>query len=211
MTQVLASGAGQQIADDLTLAGDGGRELVYYDLRVYGNGGGVFDVTVTLYDACPGAGGVAIPGTTFTFNGIPDDGYVYTLSVDPLDPPVTISDTVWMAATFSTNEACWVMAGQAEVGFTEDLFGYYYPWECNVWFGGDPYAGLWANLECQDGGVKSRGAAGETRVNIICAGTFPTNDVAVPLMPRQEWTRGVTTSGVVGCVAREGDIRKRDS
>ena len=185
MTQVLAAGAGQQIADDLTLAGDGGRELVYYDLRVYGNGGGVFDVTVTLYDVCPGAGGVAIPGTTFTFNGIPDDGYVYTLSVDPLDPPVTISNTVWMAATFSTSEACWVMAGQAEVGFTEDLFGYYNPWECNVWFGGDPYAGLWANLECQDGGVKSCGAAGETRVNIIRAGTFPTNDVAVPLMPRQ--------------------------
>ena len=163
MSQVIAGGAGLQIADDLTLAGAGGRALIYLDLRVYGNGGGVFDVTVTLYDACPGAGGVAIPGTTFSFNSVPDDGYVYTLSVDPLDPPVTIPDTVWMAATFSTSEACWIIAGEAEVGFTEDVIGYNDPWQCDAWFSGDPYAGLWANLECQDGGVKSHGAAGEAR------------------------------------------------
>ena len=164
MSSITTAGAGLQLADDLTLAGVGARDLVYLDLRVHGNGGGVFNVTVELYSDCPGNGGTPIPGATFTWNGAPDGG-VCELVADPVDPPVTIPDTVWMVATFSTPQAGWVIAGPAEIGFTANLFGKNNPpWVCDWWFGGNPYAGLWANLRCVAAGGKSHGEA--TRLSI---------------------------------------------
>ncbi len=160
MTSAALAGAGLQLADDLTLEGTGARDLTYLDLRVYGNGGGPFDVTVELWTACPGNGGTLIPGTTFTWNAVPDDGYVWELVADPVDPPVTIPDTVWMVATFSTPQSGWIIAEQAETGFTADLFGKNAPpWGCNYYFGGSPYAGMWANLRCVAGDSKSRSGA----------------------------------------------------
>jgi hypothetical protein len=156
MTSYAFAGPGLQIADDMTLVGTGGRELAYLDLVVYGGGGGPFDVTVRLYTDCPGDGGTPIPGT-FSWSGIPDDGYVYTLRSNPL-PTLTIPDTVWMVATFSTPESGWIIADEAEVGFTEDRYGWQDPWDCNLAIGGS-YAGLWANLECVAG--SKRATAGD--------------------------------------------------
>ncbi len=104
--------------------------------------------------------GTLIPGTTFTWLGVPDDGFVYVLSVDPLTPPVTIPDTVWMVVEFTTDDALWVLSDQAEVGFTEDTFGIdQSPWGCTFWFGGNPYAGMWANLRCVE--TAARAADGD--------------------------------------------------
>ena len=159
MTQVALAGAGLQLADDMTLEGTGARELTYLGLRVYGNGGGDFDVTVELWTDCPGDGGTLIPGTTFTWTGIPNHGYVWTLVVDPLSPAVTIPDTVWMVATFSTPESGWIIAEDAEIGFTENRYGRDNPWNCNRKFTGGTYAGLWANLQCVEG--SSRATSGD--------------------------------------------------
>ena len=149
ITDYFANGAA--LADDLTLAGLGARDLTAYDLAVYGGGGGAFDVTATLYTDCPGHGGTAIPGTATTFNSVPDDGFVYTLSADLSANPVTLPDTVWMVVTFSTADAGWIVAGPAETGYTVDLFGTdASPWTCATAFTGEsaPYAGFWANLHC---------------------------------------------------------------
>ncbi len=167
MTSVALAGAGLQIADDLTLAGTGARDLVYLDLRVYGNGGGAFDVTVELWTDCPGNGGSVIPNTTFDWIGVPDDGFVYTLVVDPLSPAVTIPDTVWMVASFSTPESGWIIAEQAETGTTADVYGWNNPWTCNNTFGAN-YAGLWANLRCVEGSSKrSSGDNDATRLDMF--------------------------------------------
>ena len=69
-------------------------DLVFYDLAVFGNGGGACDVTATLYDGCHGAGGPVIPGTAFTFPAVPDDGVFYILELDLSAIPVTLPDTV---------------------------------------------------------------------------------------------------------------------
>ncbi len=167
MTDVALAGAGLQIADDMTLEGTGARELVFIDLRVYGNGGGDFDVTVELYTDCPGNGGTLIPDTTFTWTDVPDDGYVHELVVDPVSPTVTIPDTVWMVAEFSTPESGWIIAEQAEVGTTADLYGRNDPpWVCDYYFGGDPYAGMWANLRCIEAGGRASGDDTDTRLSI---------------------------------------------
>lgn len=159
MTSVVLAGTGLQLADDMTLEGTGARDLEYLDLRVYGGntGGGDFDVTVELWTDCPGDGGTLIPDAQFNWTGVPDDGYVHILQVDPLSPAVTIPDTVWMVATFSTPESGWIIAEQAETGYTADLFGRNDPpWVCNYYWGGDPYAGLWANLRCVEGQSRAR-------------------------------------------------------
>ena len=154
VTQVAVAGSGLRLADDLTLAGVGARELTYMDLRVFGNGGGPFDVTIALYTDCLGDGGTQIPGTVFSFSNIPDDGFVYTLVAAPVSPSVTIPDTVWMLALFSTPQAGWVIAEEAEVGSTENRYGRGTPWSCNNTFAG-AHAGLWANLRCAEGGARS--------------------------------------------------------
>ena len=166
MTSVALAGAGLQIADDMTLEGTGARDLVFLDLRVFGNGGGAFDVTVELWTDCPGNGGSVIPNTTFDWVGVPDDGNVYILTVDPLSPAVTIPDTVWMTATFSTPESGWIIAEQAETGTTADLYGRNNPWTCNATFTSN-HAGLWANLRCVAGSSKAGGdRVGETQLHI---------------------------------------------
>jgi hypothetical protein len=153
MASVALAGTGLKLADDLTLAGTGARDLTYLDLRVYGNGGGAFNVTVELWTACPGSGGSVIPGTTFTWTAVPDDGYVHELVVDPLSPPVTIPDTVWMTATFSTPQSGWIIAEQAELGTTANVYARNNPWTCSATITGH-YAGLWANLQCIEGESK---------------------------------------------------------
>ncbi|MCA9250649.1 MAG: hypothetical protein KDA54_05905 [Phycisphaerales bacterium] len=160
LTPHLSSGAGRFIADDLTLEGTGARDLVYYNLAVGSNvlGSGTFGVTVGLYTDCPGNGGTVIPGTTFDWNGIPDDGNNYLLTVDLSATPVTIPDTVWMVAQFSTPQSGWVIADEAEIGSTENVIGRGDPWSCgNSVFG--HHAGLWANLRCELGVAGGRASS----------------------------------------------------
>jgi len=102
--------------------------------------------------------GTLIPDTTFTWTATPEDGYVWTPLADPIDPPVTIPDTLWMVATFSTPESGWIIAEQAEIGTTEDRYGWGNPWNRNATFGTN-YAGLWANLRCQVGENKTGGGS----------------------------------------------------
>ncbi len=146
-------GANSAMGDDMQLAGTA-RGLVYYDIAVYGgnSGGGTFDVTVSLYNACPGAGGTLIADTTATWEDVPDDDFIYTLSAT-FDPPIALPDTVWMVATFSTQLAGWVVMDEAEVGFTDDIYGENDPpWGCTFAFGGanPPYSGFGANINCVD-------------------------------------------------------------
>jgi hypothetical protein len=103
------------IGDDMTLAGTA-RELIYHDLMVCGAGGGTFNVTASLYDACPATGGAEIPGTSFTRTQIPDDRRA--LYCDLSSSPVTIPDTIWMVVQFSNLTAGWAVAEQAETGST---------------------------------------------------------------------------------------------
>ena len=136
------------LADDLTLSGTGARRLVYYDLAVYGAGGGEFDVTATLYTDCPGNGGTAISGTTATWYDVQDDGRPYILQATIVNY-VTIPDSVWMVVDFSTPEAGWIIAEEAELGSTADVFGINVPpWGCNYYLSETVYAGFWANLDC---------------------------------------------------------------
>ncbi len=67
------------------------------------------------------------------------------------------------------------IAEQAEVGFSEDRYGWQDPWDCNRTFGGGTYAGLWANLRCVEGAAKAadRGT-GQTHLHIIPVGEAPT-------------------------------------
>jgi len=161
---VAVGGTGMTLADDMTLDGTGARELEYLDFAVYGNGGGAFDVFVELYDGCPFTG-TAIPGAQFVFTGVPDDGGLYLLPVDDVPPGVVLTDTVWTAVIFSTPEAGWLIAGQAELGSTEDVFGTFAaePEYCNASFGGTPWAGMWATLRCR----------GQTTLNAPVANARP--------------------------------------
>ena len=144
-------GANVAMADDLTLDDVPARELVYYNLAVYGGEGGVFDVTASLYTACPGEGGSLIAGSTVSWYSVPDDGYVYVLDADLSSAPIVIPNTVWMVVSFSTPDAGWVVAGEAETGATVDVFGQDDSgWGCSYYFDGGPYAGFWAKLECTD-------------------------------------------------------------
>ncbi len=151
-----SAGPGRQLGDDITLSGAGPYSLAFYDLGVFGGGGGSFDVTVGLYTDCPGTGGTLIPGTERTFVNNADYGSPVFLQAT-FNPSVPIPKSFWMVATFSTNQAGWFRAEEAEIGFTANRFGRNDPpWVCNYWFGGTPYAGFWANVGC----VESRAAAG---------------------------------------------------
>jgi hypothetical protein len=164
-------GAFSAMADDMTLVGTD-RDLVYYDVSVYGGtgAGGTFDVTVELYTDCPGVGGVLIEGTTGTWTDVPDDDFIYTLSADLSETPIPIPGTVWMVLTFSTPDSGWVLAGPAEAGATGDVFGQDDPpWGCDFAFGGSspPHAGFFANLQCLDvEGARSSDTPGRIRTTI---------------------------------------------
>lgn len=141
-----APGANVEVADDLTLGGTA-RALIYYDLAVAGLGGAPFSATASLYTDCPGNDGALIPGTTSTWNGIPNDGTIFILSFSPNS--VVIPGTVWMGISFTDNNAVWMIGGQAEIGSTADLMGVNQPpWACNQFFGGNPHAGFRASIQC---------------------------------------------------------------
>lgn len=145
LTALSAAGPGLQLADDIQLSGAGGGELFYYDVAVFGNGGGMFDVTIGLYTDVPGSGGTLIPGTERTITDLEDFGSPVFASAT-IDPPVTIPNQFWMVLTFSNAQAGWFRADAAEVGFTDNFFASNDPPWNFYWFGGTPWAGFWANI-----------------------------------------------------------------
>ncbi|MCP4251299.1 MAG: hypothetical protein GY778_30045, partial [bacterium] len=156
--QLFQPGAGVDMADDMTLTAGTARELVFYSLDVAGVGGAPFDVSMAIYTGCPGSGGTLIPGTDASVTGVPNTGSIFTITVD-LAPAVAIPDTVWMLATFSDANAGWVVGETAESGTTDDVFGMNTPpWSCLQYFGGAPFAGFAANLQCVASSGVGRGA-----------------------------------------------------
>ncbi|MDO8632473.1 MAG: hypothetical protein Q7R41_18480, partial [Phycisphaerales bacterium] len=121
---VYTPGAGQRMADDLTLA-NGGCTVTYYSLQVGGlntSGSPTFDVHTALWDDDPcDAGSTVIAGTESDSLGVLNDGFAYNLEVT-LDPTVPVPAKVWLAATFSTNDSGWVRAARAEVGSTSNIW-----------------------------------------------------------------------------------------
>jgi hypothetical protein len=182
------------LADDMTVAGTGSRQLIYYDLLAYGGGGGSYNVTASLYNGCPATGGTEISGTAFTWTGIPGGSSSYILDRDLSSSPVTIPDTVWMVVRFSNDVAGWVVAEDAETGFTDDVLGVELPppygWGCDYWLGPEAYAGFWAHLECEEvSGMRAAGAPGNSMTRFEAASNltpigYQTGGTPRGLMPR---------------------------
>jgi len=164
-------GPTMHLADDMTLAGAPGGALTHLDLAVWGNNGGTFDVSVTLYDGCPGEGGVAIPGATFEWTGLPD-GPAVVLQADSISPPVIVPETVWMVVNFSNPYAAWFIGESAEIGFTGDYIAVGLEtrggaWNCNF-DNTATYEGMWAHLETviQGDSRSAPGQPAETHLSI---------------------------------------------
>ncbi len=151
--------AGVMVSDDLELATGPCEEIAYYEIAVIGDGASAptFDVHTELWtydesDSC--RRGVKIVNSDGDFANVPNDGEtISVLGVTlPAGAQVPANNTVWLAATFTANDAGWIIGERAEVGFTQDLFAEGTTSPCLWWFGGDPYAGFYATLSCQTTG-----------------------------------------------------------
>jgi hypothetical protein len=145
--EAYAPGAGVAIADDITLVGFGERNLVYYDLLTGTPVAEPYDVTVELWDGCPGEGGSVIPGTEKSWVDVPSTHLaLLTAEIDH----VAIPETVWMVVTFSTDDAAWFVVGQPQEGSSEDVYAEdLEPWTCTKTLDSGSYAGFWARLRCE--------------------------------------------------------------
>lgn len=145
--------ANQRMADDLTLA-NGPCNLVSYILAVYASSG-AYNVHTELWtdDPClPNATAIADTAADFNLPATPVG--VRQLVVNITGPAIPIPARVWLAATFSTSEAGWIIAGQAEIGSTQNYFSRNDPVpNPDVCTSGltlpDTYAGFWAEVFCE--------------------------------------------------------------
>lgn len=156
------------LADDIELVlpvGAAEWEITAYDYLSYAYGGTApYDVRSALYrfDACTSsptplvdwytgqccADPVEIAGTG-TDVTITSDGYAhvtYDLSV-----PVNVPKECFMHLTYSganvAGNAGWIVAGPAEIGFTDDFWIEDVEGDCGLYsFGGDPYGGFMATV-----------------------------------------------------------------
>lgn len=153
-------GPSERMADDFQLA-NGATSLVYYELLVGGiatppNPPPFFNVHVELWTGDPCANGSSvIQGTQNDFLNVPNNQTGQDLEA-VLPSPVSIPATVWMAVTFSgpgAADAGWIIADQAEVGSTANLFSENNataPIGCNLFtLTNGRYAGFWANISGQ--------------------------------------------------------------
>lgn len=140
------------IADDIILNVAGGGDLVCYEIA-FAYGAFVapqVNVNAALYNARPDQGGQLIPGTeaTWVFDSSVEVGYYYTLTAE-LATPVAIPEIVFLVMSKSAggNDNGFAVAGAAEIGYTNDWFCMQNPgWICGYYFGGDPWAGFYAEL-----------------------------------------------------------------
>ena len=149
--QIWEPGAGELMAEDIELVA-GACSVSYFNLAVAGFGetDPTFDVHVALWDGDPcETGSAIIPGAEADIPEVPNDGYAHLLELT-LAEAVAVPEIVWLEATFSTSDSGWVVAERAELGYTRDLFAEYdSQYGCvQLFLGGDPYAGFWANVNC---------------------------------------------------------------
>lgn len=143
-------GAGVYIADDIVQGFQGEGELCCYEIKFYFRQ--YFDpgvtVSASLYNGPPNAGGQEILGTAFSwvFDSTDPTGLVYRLYGE-LPTPVPIPQGVYLVMQTSHDENGFIISGQSAFGFTANKFCKKAPdWNCNYWFGGEPWAGFYAKL-----------------------------------------------------------------
>ena len=170
-------GRGTRVADDLITKLVGSCSLNTLRVRVTGGvegGGGVFRADISLYDACPSAGGSEIPGSLVMYTdlqddlerfhdlildysdrGICDDGSSCLVSqrncTDQsvcMENPLEIPPTVWVRLRFDTDEAAIVAGSPPTIGFSSDGLDALHA-ACRGWFAGwptFPHASFWVEL-----------------------------------------------------------------
>jgi hypothetical protein len=143
-------GANVGIADDIELVGSGSRRLYYYSLRVYASEGEPYDCTAELWTDCPGNSGEPIAGTSRTWTDLPVQ---HSSTLEAYVDNIEIPSNVWMVVTFSTDYAGWIVADEAETGYTSDFYGLdMSPWSCTEVIPDDEYftyySGFWATVRC---------------------------------------------------------------
>lgn len=153
---------GDRMADDFQLA-SGAADVLGYSFNVValppaaGQPNPAFSVHAELWNGNPCiAGSTVITGTERDFANVVPDTIVTLGAVLPA--PVAVPEKVWLAVSFSSDNAGWIQAGPAELGFTGDF------WSENnrdpspsvgcllLSFGGIapiPYAGFWASVDAQ--------------------------------------------------------------
>jgi len=150
-TDYFPPGAGRTLADDITLA-NGDCNMVYYNMVVYApDRAAPFNVDIALWDGDPClASSAVIPGTESTVSAI--DPGAWILEFDFATTPIAIPESLWFAATFSTDDAGWVIAGEAETGTTANFFSWDAPAAtggCGLYqFTGGPHGGFHATINC---------------------------------------------------------------
>ncbi len=155
-------GAGQRLADDVELASPAGCPMSRYRIVVFGNGqtpgATTFNVHTELWtgDPCFPASTV-IAGTAHDFLNIANDQSAIELNAFSDVTPINIPKKVFVAVTFTGaagNDAGWVVAGEAEFGFTANFWSEVVPNTpppaCDqFFFGCQTYAGFFAEIACQ--------------------------------------------------------------
>jgi hypothetical protein len=133
----------------------------YYNLGIYNfsNQAGQLAVHTELWSDNPcsiGAQPIAGSGEDFVLEH--DGTPAANLLEIPLGSTVDVPATVWLAVTFTgglASEGAWILAGQAEIGSTQNLFvenNTGSPGGCLTYgfAGGNPYSGFWANVVCRE-------------------------------------------------------------
>jgi len=146
-----------RFADDITTTAAHGCSLDRYVIRVTGDkyqdgsGTGAYTVEVGLFDACPGAGGDAIPGTT---KQIPIDAQyasdIMEIEISPM-PIVELPTSFHMGVKFSRKKCGVVVGAPATLGFSTDRFDFP-SFACAAGLGGfpnDPHASFYAEIYVQ--------------------------------------------------------------
>jgi hypothetical protein len=161
LTDVIFYGAGTgiMVSDDLALAAGSCEEIAYYEIAVIGEGasGSTFDVHTELwtYEEVGDCWlGVKIANSDGDFAAVPNDGETVSLLgvTLPAGVHVPTNNIVWLTATFTADDAGWILAERAEVGFTQNLFAEGTRSPCLYVFTGGYYAGFYATLNCQTTG-----------------------------------------------------------
>lgn len=212
-------GANQRIADDLHLA-NGACNAVYYNLKVYWYGitgvGASYNVHTELWmgDPCS-AGSTAIAGTgTDLVVLVPSTTQRASVLEFTLNAPTPVPATVWLAVTFSSSDASWIIAEQAEIGSTQNFFsedddanscqtnlnctgghtcqgGICQLCTLFNFTNGTPWAGFWANVYCETA-IPPNGAC--------CNGTTCTQTTQANCLSPDVWQGAFTTCQPNACL-----------
>jgi hypothetical protein len=167
------------MADDIQIAAAG--PLTGYSLAVAGFGSPGAPTTYTVRTAlwtgppCE-TGSTMIAGTSATSPPISNNGSAQLIEIT-FTEPITTPPIVWLSAGFDTDDAGWIIAHEAEIGYTRDL------WSENdvdggngcarLFLNGNPFVGFWAtvyaNLTTPPLGACCNGQTCSQQTQIACA------------------------------------------